>query len=225
MRTRALAGLLLAGCLAGSAGASAPEPDGERARTIFDRTKTTTATYAAYQWYWVRTDDGSPHGGWGAEFHKGKLHRVELPWQRIVADCEAGTGTMFDVTQGTISRGPEHARSACGIDSNEPILGLKWLDRVDGPFGEADRIAVHDARQERIYAVSDSGVLVAAEIFPAAPDARFCLQNEVMAVDLTLPEGDIFSEESLAGSIVPDRYRQAPAAPKGGYWRDGFSCR
>jgi hypothetical protein len=225
MRARVAAGLLLAGFAAGSACAQESGQD-PRARSVYENSRDTRATYANYGWNWVRsTDPASSQSGWSAEFHKGGLHRVETPDMRVVADCETGIGTGFFVHESRTETGPQFALAACGINANPDIVELQWIDRVESRFGPLDRIRLVDDSFDRTYAVNEAGVLVATEMFSNQPDSGECVQNEAIAIEDELPEEDIFSPQSLKRSVVPEKYRTAPAAPKGDYWLDGFRCR
>lgn len=221
---RSLALLLL---VVGAGSACAEEAGSQvdpRARPVFELTRETRATYSNYDWNWVRGGDGEKQeGGWSAEFHRGVLHRVETPAVRIVADCEAGTGTIFFVSEGRTETRDDVANAACGINTNASIIRIEWVDSRESRFGKVDRIRVVDDREDRSYAVNEAGALVAIEIFSNQSDSNHCVQNEAVAILDSLPEEDIFSPESLKRSVVPDRYRRAPA-PSGDLWLNGSKC-
>jgi hypothetical protein len=225
LSVRIAAALLLGLAASGDAGASPAEgADDARARAAFDRTKRTDATYALYSWNWVKGAgfETGPH--WSAEFHRGRLHRVETPHIRVVADCAAGTGTLLNVATGRSETGPAPARAACGINSNSPIRNLEYLGRVDSRFGKLDRLRIRDAADERLYAVDDSGVLVASEIFPRDPAAGYCVQQEPLAIERSLPAQDMFSRRSLDRSFAATRFEAAPGAPVGDLWLGERRC-
>jgi hypothetical protein len=69
-----LLGLLLAH---GPSAPSGPEADAS-ALELFERTKTTRATYSLYTWAWIEEPDGGFRAEWGAEFHSGSLRRSRL---------------------------------------------------------------------------------------------------------------------------------------------------
>lgn len=218
-------GLWLACALAGTscAEAAAPGPDA-RAKAAFERTKRTRATYALYSWNWIEGAgfEGGPQ--WSAEFHRGTLHRVETPRFRVVADCAAGTGAMIDVDSGRIESNSAIAGAACGINSNFPIRNLEWLGRTETRFGTVDRLRVVDPEDERIYAVSRAGVLVASEVFPRGKGTGSCLQSEPLAVEKTLPARDMFSEASLSRSFAAARFGAPPRAYSGDLWLGTRRC-
>jgi hypothetical protein len=203
--------------------ASAQEPSASagidpRAQAAVERSRITTGTYALYNWQWARDPNGRPWPSWSAEFHHGNLHRVEMPYARVVADCAARTGTLLLVPTGERQTGEAIASSACGVASNAPVISLEWLGQREHRFGRLDMVRLVDPAQVRTYAIDRSGVLVAAEILPRDPSARDCLQNEALAIERTLPEGDIFSEASLDRIVTPERYRTAPPGPVGDLW-------
>jgi hypothetical protein len=222
---RIAAALLLLGLSSGAAWAEKSDKAADpKARLVFERTKSTRATYALYSWNWVKGSgfEAGPH--WSAEFHQGQRHRVETPHLRLVADCAAGTGTLLRVDSGATEEGASVAKAACGINSNFPIRSLEWLGRKRSRFGRVDRVRILDSTDERLYAVDEAGVLVAAEIFPRDPAAGYCVQQEPLAVERTLPAGDLFSAESLAESFAARRLSHPPAAPVGDLWLGSRRC-
>jgi hypothetical protein len=217
--------VLLSLAASGVAGAKPAEPAADpRAQAAFDRTKRTESTYALYAWNWVK-GPGFPTGPhWSAEFHRGHLHRVETPHVRVVADCAAGTGTTLDVATGRSETGPAAARGACGINSNFPVRDLEYLGRRDSRFGGLDLLRILDPADERLYAVDDNGVLVASEIFPRDPAARYCVQQEPLAVEKVLPAEDMFSAQSLQRSFAASRFEAVPGSPVGDLWFGNRRC-
>jgi hypothetical protein len=211
----------LAGAVCAEAADPGPDP---RAKAALDRTKRTRETYALYSWNWVKGSglDTGPH--WSAEFHRGRLHRVETPHVRVIADCAAGTGTMFEVDSGRTESNASNAGAACGINSNFPIRNLEWLGRKKTRFGALDMLRVVDPADERIYAVDQAGVLVASEIFPRGKGTGSCLQQEPLAVEKALPAQDMFSAESLRTSFAAPRYQPTPKAYVGDLWLGTRRC-
>ena len=220
-----LAVLALSSATCAQEGAPSPGAIDPRAQAAIDRSRTTEATYSLYAWNWARYPDGTPHRGWSAEFNRGRMHRVETPEIRVVADCAAGTGTMLNVRSGEQTSGSRVANAACGVHANAVVLTAEWLGRRNGRFGSVDMIKLIDEGEERSYAIDEQGVLMATEIFPRGADPGYCVQNEAFAVERTVPAGDIFSPESLNRSVVADRFRAAPPRPAGNFWLRDFSCR
>jgi hypothetical protein len=206
-----------------SANPAKPSPDA-RARAVFERTKQARATYALYSWNWVKESGSEAGPRWGAEFHRGNLHRVETPNIRVIADCAAGTGTMLQVDSGETQSGSGIAGAACGINSNFQIRSLEWLGRKSTRFGPLDRLRILDPANERLYAVDRDGVLVAAEIFPRDGAGGACLQQEPLALEKTLPAEDIFSAESLRKSFAAPRFQSPPKAYSGDLWLGSRRC-
>lgn len=216
-----LAAAALAQAPAPPTGTAAPDSSA-RALAVLERTKTTRVTYAMYGWAWVQNGDGSLRDEWSAEFNSGSRHRVETPAARLVADCDAQTGTGVILATGERVEGRHVAQIACGIATAQAIREVSWLGTGTGRFGEVDRLRIVDDEVERIYTVDRDGILVGAEIY--APDGDSCLQAEAVAVERSLPEGDLFSVESLDRSVVPERYRRAPERRIGDLWTPGRSC-
>lgn len=216
-----LAAAALAQAPAPPAGADAPDT-GARALAVLERTKTTRVTYAMYGWAWVQNADGSLRDEWSAEFNSGARHRVETPGARLVADCDAQTGTGINLATGERFEGRHIAQIACGIATAQAIREVNWLGAETGRFGQVDRLRILDDEVERFYVVDRDGILVGAEIYASAENS--CLQAEAVAVERSLPEGDLFSVESLSRSVVPERYRRVPERRVGDLWTPGRSC-
>ena len=86
----------------------------QRAQTAVDRSRTPTANYSVFTWNEAITLDRGQVSEWSAEFHRGKLHRVETPLNRLIADCGKQTGTWLDVTTGKRVTSERVAKAACG---------------------------------------------------------------------------------------------------------------
>jgi hypothetical protein len=194
------------------------------AQAVVERTRTTTATYSVYHWDWIRLSNGEPYRQWSAEFHHGTRHRVESPLFRGVADCAAGTGTLLFLATGETRTGAAVARSACGIDSNEDVTSIELAGETGSAFGPAETVRLFAGGKERIYVVDRDGVLLAAEIFATAEGNSECLQSAPTALERSVPEGDIFSEDSLAYSVVAPRFQRPPAGNFGDYWIGDRRC-
>lgn len=224
MRLRAALALSLSCFCLGSACAEAPETKQDpRAVAVFERTKHPSADYAVYQWNWARRSDGEPWGGWSVEFHRGSLHRVELPLVRAVANCTTGAGSIFHVAEGRMEQSETIGNGLCGINSNSDIKRLEWVGRRDSRFGPADLIRVIGEEYQRSYAVSPAGILLGTEYFRQNPASGDCVQNEAIAVE-EVPAGDIFSAELLRRSIVDEKFRTPPAAAAGTLWLSTQRC-
>jgi hypothetical protein len=187
-------------------------PTAEKAMAVVERSKSTKATYAVYTWNRITPPGTPPVEEWAAEFHSGTMHRVETPRDRIIADCAAQTGTHRSLIGGQTMEGKEVALMSCGINTNNPFVEADWIKRVKTRFGDADRIRLVDAGNVRHYDVSDQGVLINSTIASNTSDEALLLAMETVALSGKLPESDMFSQESLKRSVVPEEYRRAPAA-------------
>jgi len=197
--------------LASAAASATPQMNDDRAEQLIAKSRTTSVTYSLYNWNVIARPNQPSKEEWAAEFNEGSQHRVETPRARIIADCAALKGTYLDLESGRTISNSQVARIACGISSSKPILSAKWLERINSRFGSLDRIKVTDDSVIRTYDIADNGVLVNATI----SDLDGTLQLKNWAVDLvpSLPETGIFSEASLARSVVPEKYKQRPAGP------------
>jgi hypothetical protein len=206
---RAALGLLALLC-AGTAQAQAAID--QRAQEVIDRTRTTRANYSLFSWNHASVKEGPVLDEWSAEFNRGNLHRVETPRDRLVADCEAHTGVHVNLQTLAVSRGLEVAKAACGVQANSKILSASYDGRGDGRFGLADRITVRDPENLRTYEVAANGAIVGATI--RSEDGRVSLKMWTVALENEAPN-DIFTEESLTESAVPEKYRLAPESAVG----------
>lgn len=198
------AALLLAALATGDAAPTATADE------VIARTRTTRATYSAYFWNVITLPDGGTIAEWSAEFHKGPMHRVETPRDRIVANCADGTGTHFNVMTGELRRAPEVARSACGIDANGAVLSAEVTGQIAHRFaapGLATALRLVGAETVRTYTVSPDGVLLTFGIDPVDTGPR--LTGRIVALQHRADD-DLFSEESLGQSAVPPKYQVEP---------------
>jgi hypothetical protein len=181
------------------------------AAKIISLTRETKGTYALYVWNKVTPKDAEPFEEWSAEFHSGDLHRVELPRIRIVADCAAMIGTKLDVETGERFTDTSVAKAACGINANPEMLSARKLGVKSTPFGKATTVQIVDSRERREYDVSEDGVLLRTIILDNDKGRHRWVVAEATHVSRTLPEGDIFSDQSLDRSVVAAEFREQPA--------------
>lgn len=179
---------------------------------IVSRTHTTRATYAVYYWNRITPARGEASEEWSAEFNRGNWHRVETPRDRMIADCAAMKGIDLSLETGQIVSGPAVAKAACGINANRPIRTSEYLGRLDGKLGEFDRVRLTDAGDVRTYDVSSDGVILGVTYANVDKPENVTLTMASTGLDHALPDGDMFSPESLGRSVVPERFK---AAPKG----------
>lgn len=209
MRVHIARAALLACALLAAPPASA-QNDNDRVLAVLERTKTTQATYANYIWNRVARLGEETVEEWSAEFHSGDLHRVETPRNRMIADCRALTGVAIDLETGERIEDAAVARVACGINTNRIFRSALWEREVETRFGRADRVQVVDDEFVRTYDVSSDGILLATTFAENQPDGEIVLAAVTVAVERRLPAADMFDEESLSRSYVPEQYRHAP---------------
>lgn len=190
-------------CAASSLAATS---NGEAEKTIA-LTRETRGTYSVFFWN-VITRPGNPvQAEWSAEFHKGALHRVETPRDRVVANCEKGTGTYLNVESGERIEGPKVAKAACGIQANSRILETRFLGTKSGKWGRSRSVWIRDPENIRTYSIADSGAIIFATIDDL--ESRHLLRMAATYLYDTAPD-NIFSAESLARSAVAEKYRKKP---------------
>ena len=206
-RSASALALMIATLIASSASASLPD-EAAKVSEVVQRTKTTRATYALYNWNRITRPGQSPVEEWGAEFNAGALHRVETPRDRVIADCAAGTGSYYSVATGKVGSGPGVAGGACGINTNRPATEAHWLGSIATAFGKADRIQLSDDKYVRTYDVRADGVIVHEVIAQNLPGEPPLIVTDAIAILPVLPSPQIFDEKSLHDSFVPDRFRR-----------------
>lgn len=206
MRHRLTALLFGAVLLVGAQVEDSPE-------AVLMRTKTTQATYTAYEWNAARDEEGNPSGEWAAEFHSGDWHRLEVPRVRIVANCRTHEGYSYDVKSNTSRASDTAWLGACGIDTAGQIIAVDRMPSIQGKNGRLDVIRIKGTPWLRYYAVDRNGVIVQSNRVAPNGSPAPCLQNRAVAILSSLPTKDMFSRASLARSFVPDRYRQPPKGP------------
>ena len=196
-----LAGILL---LAG-----APTVDG--ANAILARSRNSMATYASYQWIILRDAEGANLDGWSAEFHRGKWHRIENRWVHVLANCVTGDAHIYEISTGRTRQFRDEQNATCGITGFGDIESVVRLPSVSvKPFGRLDFIRVTDKKRIRHYQVDARGALVRVDWFQRDGSRYPCLIQEPLEISSVLPSPDLFSVNSLARTVTPEKYRHAP---------------
>ena len=206
MRLRPLVGLVLATIALAEPAHSQGEID-QAAQAAIERSRTTNATYSVYNWNRITIPGAEPIEEWSAEFHDGTLYRVETPRNRLIADCAAGIGTHVNLASGERTRNQAVARAACGVQANSRVLSASFDGRTTGEYGNVDHVTIRDPENVRTYEIATNGAIVGATI--QAGDGTVRLRSRAIALKDTVAV-DIFSEESLATSAVPDALRRPP---------------
>lgn len=178
--------------------------------TVITRTKTTTVTYAAYDWMIERDAEGAANDGWAAELHAGDWHRGENAVMRTLANCRTHEGWVHNVASGETWADDTLWLGACGISTAAQILSVDRLPGATGKSGALDVIKVTDRQRVRYYQVDARGVIWRNNWTAANGSPAPCLQAEPIARLSVLPPGDIFTRASLTRSVVAERYRTAP---------------
>ena len=186
--------------------------DADRALSILARTKTTRATYSLYSWNRITPPDRPSTEEWSAEFNDGPLHRVETPRDRLVANCVEKSGTAYHVATTQTFSGPGVAGAACGIDTNTPIISIRYIGHVVDRAGRAERVEVTDAQRIRTYDVTRDGILIRTIYALNTPEKPVVLDVETAALVRALPRQSIFDADSLSESVVPGAYKKPPAS-------------
>ena len=202
------AGWLLAAAAISTPTIADEPPIGQAASDLIALTRETDTAYSVVHWNRIELSDGTVVAQWAAEFHDRNLHRVETPYDRLIADCAAMTGTRHNLVTGEMTTGAQVAREACGIQANSEILSAEIKGRRTTRFGPVTHIVIRDPEHIRTYDVADSGALLAATISDI--DGKRKLTNWAVRY-LPSVKGDVFSPRSLSRSVVPDDWKRRPA--------------
>lgn len=127
-----------------------------------------------------------------------------------MADCAAGTGKILNIASGEVREGPQYARAACGVNSNNELLEKAYVGARETSTGPVDRIRVADSELVRIYDIDQNGVILGTTFKLKNENNKTVLSVLETVVENELPAPDIFDEASLRRSVVPDRYKVAP---------------
>jgi hypothetical protein len=206
---RATAAALL--CVAAAAAVPTVSAETTTAETVVARTKSPPSDYSLYQWTEVRPDDTSRFSFWAAEFHRGSLHRVETPMDRLVADCSAMTGTHLSLVTGETKSGRDVAETACGIDMAN-AGAPDYAGRLDSGYGALDIIKLRKDQLDRVYWISPAGLIIQSEFRKGSDANDWVLRNWAIRVEMTSPSEKMFSPDSLSASFVPIHIQAGPAA-------------
>lgn len=169
---------------------------------LIERTKTTQARYALVSRNEIRRDDATIHE-FSAEFNRGDLHRVETPRDRIVANCRTGWNAHLNVATGVITHDDAASGMACGVYTGDGLLNAEITGTRSSQFGLLQQLKIRTiGGLTRTYEIAPNGAILSEEIIDPAGKPR--LLTTVMSLSDRLPSVDIFSEASLARSVVPD---------------------
>lgn len=211
MRAKAVAGvvaMLASVCSFGAAAWQSAAAASVEAQALIALTRETRATYMVVSSNLIFRPDGTTVREWGAEFHDGVHHRVETPRDRIIADCEAMSGTYLDIGKVEVIEEPGVARAACGVQANSAILSARLGGKRQTRFGPTTHLVVIDEQNVRTYDVAPDGALLGATI--AGRDGTKKLEMRAIYYAAKVPDG-IFSVSSLGRSAVPARLRGSTA--------------
>lgn len=181
---------------------------------VVARTKAVRTTYSLYTWIRIARAGLPAAEEWNSEFNSGALHRVETPRDRVIADCEANTGSALSLATGKITTGPQIAATACGIDTNFPVVSAEWLAQQRSSFGAADVIRITGGPFIRTYVVNADGVIIRSTYQYDAPGHPLVLQTLSTALSPSLPDKAMFTQDSLSRSFVPEAYKAGPVGQK-----------
>lgn len=195
--------MLFAFALAFSVPQGAPKvAEAALVQQLIERTQTTQEPYALVSSNEIRRDDTTLHE-FAAEFNQGDLHRVETPRDRIVTNCRTGWNAHLNVATGAITHDDSVSGMACGVYTGDGVVNAEITGTTRSQFGLLQQLKIKTiSGLTRIYGIAANGAIVSEEIVDPAGKPRLVMT----AISLSdhLPTTDIFSEASLAKSVVTD---------------------
>jgi len=180
------------------------------AAAVIVRTRTTQATYALVDTNELHHGGGTVHE-FSAEYNQGDLHRVETPRHRIVANCRTHDAAALNIATGEITHAPEIATFACGMYTNQNLRSADVTGSRQSEFGSVDQIKLVSTDSIKTYEVAQNGAIVAETISDVNGNPE--LINRAISLSSKLPAGDLFSEASLARSVVPEGLKRKASDP------------
>lgn len=177
---------------------------------LIKRTQTTDATYALVSTNEIRRDDGTIHE-FSAEFNRGEMHRVETPRDRVVVNCRTGWSAHLNIATRTVTYNDALSNGACGIYIGDIVRNAKMTGSRMSPFGNLQKLKIETYAATRTYEVAPDGAIVAETI--ADQNGKLRLLMKAISLSEQLPEGDLFSEASLARSAVSDELQKKASDP------------
>lgn len=193
----ALAALLV---VTGSVPTALPAP----VQAVIDRSHATRANYSVV--LRVRTlRNGVAGVEDDAEYQLGRMHRVEVPFTRVLANCDTGENIIYDVTRAKLVLNRELGGGACGIavDADQVIEG-RMLPSIKGNFGTADVIELVGVKLVRRYAVTPDGIIVSNDWIERETGAAL-LKTISTRLVRGKPDPHLFKTASLSHPAPPLR--------------------
>jgi len=140
-----------------------------------------------------------------AEYQLGRMHRVEVPATRVLADCDIGLSIIFDVAQAKLMVNQQLGSGACGIavDADKVITG-RMLPPIRGSFGTADVIELIGEKLIRRYAVTPDGIIVSND-WIARGTGTYLLKTQSVRVVRGKLDPKLFKTASLFSPAPPLR--------------------
>ena len=181
---------------------------------LIERTRTTRAAYALISTNELRRDGRVVHE-FSAEYNQGDFHRVETPRDRIVGNCRTGWTAHLEIASGRISHGDGISASICGVDPNLVLRSAEITGSRQSKFGPVQHLKIETYGPSRTYEIASNGAIVAETITDLNGVTR--LRMKAISLSAELPALDLFSEASLATSVIPDDLKRR--ASDGSEWQ------
>jgi hypothetical protein len=170
-------------------------------RAVIERSRNPTTDYTAFHVDRVVGDNESSSST-SAEYHRGRLHRIETPGLRMLVNCETGATITYEIRAGRFGR-PSRLSGLCGIPDVEPVISSRPLPAETGGFGRVDVVELTGPDFIRRYAVTRDGILTSSTFTQRRADVRPRVEIVRARIRRGSPDPAMFEEASLARAFAP----------------------
>ena len=117
----------------------------------------------------------------------------------------------MNIATRTVTYNDALSNGACGIYIGDIVRNAKMTGSRMSPFGNLQKLKIETYAATRTYEVAPDGAIVAETI--ADQNGKLRLLMKAISLSEQLPEGDLFSEASLARSAVSDELQKKASDP------------
>lgn len=179
----------------------AQEPVPPEVRAVIDRSRNPTTDYTSFHVDRVVGDNESSTST-TAEYHRGRLHRIESPALRMLMNCETGATVTYEVRAERFGR-PSRLSGLCGIPDVEPVISSRVLPAETGRFGRVDVVELTGRDFVRRYAVTQDGILTSSNFTQRRAAVRPRVEIVRARIRRGPPDPAMFNEASLTRAFAP----------------------
>ena len=179
----------------------AQEPVPPEVRAVIERSRNPATDYTSFHVDRVVGGNESSSSS-AAEYHRGRLHRIETTALRMIVNCETGATVAYEVRAERFGR-PSLLSGLCGIPEVEPVISSRLLPAETGRFGPVDVVELTGPEFIRRYAVTRDGILTSSNFTQRRADVRPRVEIVRARISRGSPDPAMFEEASLARAFAP----------------------